>query len=456
MSYIVIDDNLRTMTIPQDIKILGVESDDDVNKIAFKMPKTYNGYDLSTFEARINYLNANNEGDLYIAQDLETEGENLTFTWIVGRNACAYKGNVKFIVCLKKFNPDESGVVIQEFNTTVYQLPVLQGLETVEAVVQDNPDIIEQILQKIDDSGMFDPTQYYTKTEVDDLIPTELPNPEKLTINGTEYDGSTPVSVNVEATTIMETTVTGKFINVKDAVPEEVKDLDLFDGNGDPVSSASVVVTNKNLFRLDLISAQTTSKNITFTKNEDGSITANGTSSGDDALVSCSIDKNAFLIAKTYTLFSGKTVGNVYVRLSFVFSDSSTVVYESKNEAITFVIAKTVSSCTASIVVKDNGTTINNEIVYPQLECSSWASSFTINEYSEITFTGSNYPTLPDIISNLWSNDDSVANISMTYDADSTYAKINNFVDENMKSSAVNGQLVAISDGLGNITIGLG
>ena len=92
--YIVINDDLRTMQIPASITLLGVESDDDVNKIPFQMPKEYCGFDLSTFEARINYMNANGEGDIYIIDDLEIDGDDpslMNFTWLVGRNACAYK-----------------------------------------------------------------------------------------------------------------------------------------------------------------------------------------------------------------------------------------------------------------------------------------------------------------------------------------------------------------------------
>ena len=148
---IVINDDLRTMQIPASITLLGVESDDDVNRIEFQMPKMYGSVDLSSFEARINYMNANGDGDLYIADDLAVDGENMTFSWLVGRNACAYKGKVSFIVCLKKFNSDS--VVIQEFNTTVYNLPVLEGLETTEAVVQQNPDIIEYILTHMSDGS---------------------------------------------------------------------------------------------------------------------------------------------------------------------------------------------------------------------------------------------------------------------------------------------------------------
>ena len=159
--YIVINDDLRTMHIPSSIAILGVESDDDVNKIPFTMPKEYCGFDLSEFEARINYMNPNGTGDLYIVDDLAVDGDNMTFTWLVGRNACAYKGNTKFIVCLKKFDDDQN--VVQEFNTTVYNLPVLEGLETTEAVVQQNPDIIEYMLKLIEEAGIIDLDDYYTK-----------------------------------------------------------------------------------------------------------------------------------------------------------------------------------------------------------------------------------------------------------------------------------------------------
>lgn len=93
-------------------------------------------------------MNANNVGDTYAVDDSEISGENIVFTWTVGRVACMYKGNTKFIVCLKK--KDASGNVLKEFNTSLASLLVLEGLETTEAVVAENPDIIEQILARLD------------------------------------------------------------------------------------------------------------------------------------------------------------------------------------------------------------------------------------------------------------------------------------------------------------------
>lgn len=140
-----IDNELRTISIPSAVKLLGVESDEDVNVIEFEMPRYYGEFDLSEFSVRVNYLNANGEGDIYKVTDPSVGEQTMTFSWLVGRFASAYKGTVQFIVCLKKLT--EELVVEKEFNTTIASLPVLQGLEPSEQVLQNYPDIIEQILK---------------------------------------------------------------------------------------------------------------------------------------------------------------------------------------------------------------------------------------------------------------------------------------------------------------------
>ena len=455
--YIVINDDLRTMQIPSSITLLGVESDDDVNKIPFQMPKEYCGFDLSTFEARINYMNAKGDGDIYIVQDLDVDGDDpslMTFTWLVGRNACEYKGNTKFIVCLKKFDSDDN--VVQEFNTTVYSLPVLEGLETTEAVVQQNPDIIEYILNRIEEAGVIDPADYYTKTEVDNFIPTKLPNPQPLTINGNEYDGSESVDLTIEATSEVLASASGQIIHVVDAVPDEaVRSLKLYNAYDVEVASAAIAVANKNLFRIDQIASQVVSKGITFTKNADGSVTANGTSTGTYAMTSCNLDKNMFVIGKTYTLSSGKAAGFTYLQLIITYTDNSVDYIVSRNSARSFTIAKEVASCVASVQLTDSGVNVNNEVVWPMLELASSASSFVMNVYNSMTFDGSTMPVLPAAISNLWANDDTIANIVMQYEADTVMSKIDDYANENLKSPTVNGTLVATHDGVKTVSLGI-
>ena len=143
-----IDSNLRTINIPITVKNIGVESDDDVKRLEFTMPKKYGEFDLSQFRIRINYMNANGDKSIYLVEDKKVSGDNITFSWLVGRNVTKYKGQVNFIVCLKL--SDEKGEILKELNTTLCRLEVLEGLEVVPVIDEKTTDIIEQLLRMVE------------------------------------------------------------------------------------------------------------------------------------------------------------------------------------------------------------------------------------------------------------------------------------------------------------------
>lgn len=143
-----IDSNLRTINIPVSVKNIGVESDGDVKRLEFTMPKKYGEFDLSQFRIRINYMNANGDKSIYLVKDKKVSGDNITFSWLVGRNVTKYKGQVNFIVCLKLSN--EKGEILKELNTTLCRLEVLEGLEVVPVIDEKTTDIIEQLLRMVE------------------------------------------------------------------------------------------------------------------------------------------------------------------------------------------------------------------------------------------------------------------------------------------------------------------
>jgi hypothetical protein len=64
-------------------------------------------------------------------------------------------------------------------------------------------------------------------------------------------------------------------------------------------------------------------------------------------------------------------------------------------------------------------------------------------------------PVLPAAISNVWSNDDFVANIVMEYEADTVLTKIDDYAKANL--NAKSGAILSVShDGNGTVMIGLG
>lgn len=137
----------RKIVVPPGIKNIGVESDDDVMCLPFSIPRYFGDVDLSEFDIRINYKNARGEGDVYLVNEFATtDAGMIEFEWIVGRYAVAYEGEVIFSVCLKKM--DENSIVVKEFNTTICSLSVLKGLETDGAIIQENPDLINQMIDQ--------------------------------------------------------------------------------------------------------------------------------------------------------------------------------------------------------------------------------------------------------------------------------------------------------------------
>lgn len=160
---LVIDNYFRMIQIPSSITNLGVENDDDVLRLNFKMPRYLGKTDLSTFSVRINYLNAKGESDVYTVSDLAIVGDNLTFSWLVGPTATKYKGNTKFNVCMRIVDAD--AYIQKEYNTTIATLPVLEGLECEESVVEYYSDILEQWRRELFGIGDTEETKLQEKSE---------------------------------------------------------------------------------------------------------------------------------------------------------------------------------------------------------------------------------------------------------------------------------------------------
>lgn len=143
---LVVDLESRSIVIPKNVSVLGVEADDETRILHFKVPRHYCEVDLAEFAIRVNYKNAKSEGDMYMVTDAVVEDDWITFDWVVGRHAFTKKGNVVFNVCLKDVF---EGIVRREFNTTVAILPVLEGLETGEEIAEEHLDIFEQLREEL-------------------------------------------------------------------------------------------------------------------------------------------------------------------------------------------------------------------------------------------------------------------------------------------------------------------
>lgn len=148
-----IDAKTRVIFVPSTIVVGGVQSDKNAERIKFSCPKIVgDNLDLSKFSVRINFENVSSVDfnvsikDQYICDDVAVDGENVTFSWLIGRNAARYMGTVRFIVCAVKTDSDSN--ISVEWNTTIAEVPVLEGIEIDQPQIgEQEKDIINQLLE---------------------------------------------------------------------------------------------------------------------------------------------------------------------------------------------------------------------------------------------------------------------------------------------------------------------
>ena len=186
IEVLTVDLDTRIISIPATIRLLGVESDDDVKRLHFSVPRYYGEFDLSEFKIRINFKNSRSSGDLYPADDIvTTDDDKITFSWLVDRTAFNQAGDVEFSVCMQKY--DDNGIVVKELNTAIASLPVLKGLETSKAVVESNPSAFDAVLFRlyaIEAANGMGQNGYYTIAKVE-----EYAHGTKVTV--VDRDGTT-------------------------------------------------------------------------------------------------------------------------------------------------------------------------------------------------------------------------------------------------------------------------
>lgn len=179
-----IDEHLRVISIPKNGVVAGVEGDKNVNKIKFGMNRYYHGFDMSTFSGRILYSNAKGNKNYYNITDMQTNGNTITFSWLVDADAVQYMGKTAFVVYLFKTQGSE---LRQKFYSTLATLNVLEGMEVDSAVpVEKQTDIIERMKEEIsayaEEVKKSLPADYTAMTEQVSSLKEELKNyttPEK-------------------------------------------------------------------------------------------------------------------------------------------------------------------------------------------------------------------------------------------------------------------------------------
>ena len=150
----IIDPDTRTITVPPEYQLLGVENDKRVERLYFQCPKIVgDNQDLSQdYQLFVNYQNANGDPDAYHIDDMEVGGDNITFSWLLEENVTKYRGNIQFAFGAIKPGDEADDPDKNRWNTTINtDCTCLVGLKCTQQVAESNPDALVQIWAAIDE-----------------------------------------------------------------------------------------------------------------------------------------------------------------------------------------------------------------------------------------------------------------------------------------------------------------
>lgn len=176
--HIVIGDD-RFISVPKELQRIAVQYDHDVETVTFDCPRYWDGLDVSKLRIYINYMRKDRYVACYKATDVVVDNADsniMHFNWTISRNVTEVKGELKFLVCIKKGDKDGNEVNHwnSELNTEMY---ISEGLEVEPSIFDPYPDIIAQwedevqrvkdILLEARDSGELDGATFTPSVDAD-------------------------------------------------------------------------------------------------------------------------------------------------------------------------------------------------------------------------------------------------------------------------------------------------
>lgn len=381
-AYFSIDPFTRVIKNESANKTTVIQYDHNSERFTFELPRKIEGHDMAACDrVEVHYINVDSSAkleahDIYEIDDLQVnreDNEKVICSWLLSQNATQYAGSLNFLlrfVCL-----DEEGKVAYAWHTAVHTgVSVTAGImNNAEEIIQPYVDVLAQ--WKADLFGVGD-------TEEQRLLNVSQEQQAAIDAKGEAVLASIPneyaalsaladQNARSKAGAIV-LDAEGESIVVNDASDGYVQGLKLFgkstqDGTPTPdapveivsVENPAVRVCGKNL--LKNVAKNSTSNGITFTVNEDGSVTVNGTATA-GAWMNVT---GKFTLPKGIYILSGCPKGGAYSS-TYVLSATTAADY---GNGKSFTIEEE-----TEIVVNIGvytGFTANNLTFYPMIRLAS-------------------------------------------------------------------------------------
>lgn len=417
-AHFIIDAITRKIKNTGDKKEL-VQGDHNSERFTFECPRYIEGHDMTLVNKIIvNYMNVSTSG-AYEVDDLTSDDEKITFSWLISKNATENVGKLVFAISFKCVQEDEK--ITYEWHTTINDdIRIIDGLNNETSIVEDNVDILEQWKRELfgasdGEVSKIQEASNQAQTEIEDLTTSSKNDIEALATNskteinsltetkktelnkvndditknagelkeaivnaadakkeeinqkGLEVLASIPEEFSkVEDTTLIKPTESGTEMMLTDSSDMNIQELHLF--------GKSEQKTTKGIQLLNLKDAKGgTGDGVTYTPNGDGSFKKTGTATGQAG--------NIWLKGDYYSDSENKTpiitleVGKSYYIKDCAIFQGQTIIASGNGQVINVTGEKYPEGIKIT-GIRNTGFTLNktyNEVIYPIVAESSTA-----------------------------------------------------------------------------------
>ena len=142
----------RYITVPESLQKIGVQFDHNAETVTFDCPRYWDEHDLSTMKIYINYMRPNDSFGTYLCYSAVVDSDDdalMHFDWTISGHVTEFAGPLTFLVCICDVdqNGDSSTHWNSELNTQMY---ISSGMKCRDAILGRYPDIITQLLERMD------------------------------------------------------------------------------------------------------------------------------------------------------------------------------------------------------------------------------------------------------------------------------------------------------------------
>lgn len=144
---IIINPDTRKITVPQELYNIGVVSDDNAELVRIRIPRYFDGNDLSTRTCTISYNNALKERGIYTVNEKEVSDDSLLLSWYISKFVTKKSGKIQFVVEFKK-EVDERGMSFS-WSTVPAEMNVMSGLSDSIVIPESDLSLYQSLIDKI-------------------------------------------------------------------------------------------------------------------------------------------------------------------------------------------------------------------------------------------------------------------------------------------------------------------